>query len=101
MKKGKGKYLLTETFKDILPASILKRSKRGFEFPISKWLKSDLKFLLDEHLSKDRIERQGIFNTESIEELKSNLLSNRTDTSWQLWNLIVFQVWYDNFMTGS
>jgi asparagine synthase (glutamine-hydrolysing) len=90
----KGKYILLETFKDILPPILLNRPKWGFEIPISKWLKSDLKFLINEYLSKRKIEKQGIFNYEPIEKLNSDLLSNRSDTSWHLWNLIVFQAWY-------
>jgi asparagine synthase (glutamine-hydrolysing) len=93
----KGKYILLETFKDLLPPSLLKRPKRGFEIPISKWLKSDLRFLIDEYLPKEKIEKQQIFNFKTIEKLTSDLLSNRTDTSWHLWNLIVFQAWYSRY----
>jgi len=90
----KGKYILLETFKDILPPSLLKRKKWGFEIPISKWLKSDLKFLIDEYLSKEKLERQEIFDFKPVERLISDLFSNHADTSWHLWNLIVFQDWY-------
>lgn len=94
MRHGKGKYILLETFKDILPKSLLNRPKMGFEIPISKWLKTDLKFLIDDYLSKERIQRQKIFNYEPIEQLIHDLFSGHKDTSWQIWNLIVFQVWY-------
>jgi asparagine synthase (glutamine-hydrolysing) len=90
----KGKYILLETFKDILPPSLLKRKKWGFEIPISKWLKSDLRFLIDEYLSKEKLERHEIFDFKPVERLISDLFSNRADTSWHLWNLIVFQDWY-------
>jgi len=94
LKGKKGKYILLETFKDILPPILLKRQKWGFEIPISKWLKTDLKFLINEHLSKKKIERQEIFNFKPIEKLINDLFLNRSDTSWHLWNLIVFQAWY-------
>ena len=94
LKGKKGKYILLETFKDILPPILLKRQKWGFEIPICKWLKTDLKFLINEHLSKKKIERQEIFNFKPIEKLIIDLFLNRSDTSWHLWNLIVFQAWY-------
>ncbi|RZB30145.1 MAG: asparagine synthase (glutamine-hydrolysing) [Desulfobacteraceae bacterium Eth-SRB1] len=100
IKNGKGKYILLETFKDILPKSLHNRPKWGFEMPISKWLKSDLKYLIDEYLSRDLIVKQGIFDYNVIENMISNLISNHSDTSWQVWNLIVFQVWYSNYMEG-
>ncbi len=96
--KGKTKYLLKETFKDLLPPSLYGRPKAGFEIPISRWLKTDLKFLIEEYLAKDRISKQGIFDYEIIRPLIQNLMANKTDTSWMLWNLIVFQFWHENYL---
>jgi asparagine synthase (glutamine-hydrolysing) len=97
IRNGISKYILLETFKDILPRSLHNRSKWGFEMPISKWLKTDLRFLIDEYLSRDLIVQQGIFNYPVIGDLIDNLNANRVDTSWQIWNLIVFQVWYGQY----
>ena len=94
MKRGRGKYILLETFKHILPPSLHNRPKWGFEIPIGKWMKTDLKYLINEYLSRDLIQRQGIFNFDMIHPMVQNLMNNRIDTSWQLWNLIVFQNWY-------
>jgi len=94
LKGTKGKYILRETFKDILPPLLLNKPKWGFEIPISKWLKSELRFLINEYLSKKKIENQGIFNFKPIEKLIDDLFRDRSDTSWHLWNLIVFQAWY-------
>jgi len=100
IKNGKVKYILLETFKDILPRSLHNRPKWGFEMPVSKWLRSDLQYLIHEYLSREVIVKQGIFNYDVVEELVDRLISNRSDTSWQIWNLIVFQVWYSNYMVG-
>jgi asparagine synthase (glutamine-hydrolysing) len=97
LKNGKTKYILKETFKDLLPPSIYRRPKAGFEVPISRWLKNELKFLLDQYLAENRIKNQGIFDPEIVKELVGQHLSGKTDTSWMLWNLIVFQSWYENY----
>ena len=93
----KRKYILLETFKSILPPKIQSRPKWGFEIPISSWLKRDLRFLIDEYLSEEFIKNQQIFNYNYIHELVESHLNNRTDTSWHLWNLIVFGHWYRNY----
>jgi asparagine synthase (glutamine-hydrolysing) len=93
----KSKYILKETFKDILPASLYNRPKAGFEVPISRWLKTDLKFLIDQYLAEEKLRDQGIFDAEIVDGLIQKHLSNKTDTSWMLWNLIVFQNWYQNY----
>jgi asparagine synthase (glutamine-hydrolysing) len=97
IKNGKTKFILKETFKDLLPPSIYRRPKAGFEVPISRWLKNELKFLLDQYLAENRIHDQGIFDHKIIKQLVGQHLSGKTDTSWMLWNLIVFQSWYDNY----
>ena len=83
-----------ETFKDILPPMLHNRSKWGFEMPIGVWLRKELKFLIDDFLSRDFINKQGFFEYEVIDYLIKKHLSKKIDTSWQLWNLIVFQHWY-------
>ena len=96
--KGKNrKYILMETFKDLLPPSLHRRPKWGFEMPIGAWLRNELKFLIDEYLSEHLIRRQAFFNYEIIEGLINKHMNGRQDTSWHLWNLIVFQHWYKTY----
>ena len=98
IRKGKTKYIIRETFKNILPRCLHNRPKAGFEVPISRWLKTDLKFLLDQYLDKKKITRQELFNYPVIERLIGQQMSGKTDTSWMLWNLIVFQYWHEQYM---
>jgi asparagine synthase (glutamine-hydrolysing) len=97
LRNGKAKYIFLETFKDILPPSLHDRPKWGFEMPVSQWLKSDLRYLVEDHLSRKQIDDQGIFHYPAVEKLIGDLMSNRTDTSWQLWNLIAFQIWHARY----
>ncbi len=96
--RGRRKYILLETFKSLLPPSIQNRPKWGFEVPISVWLKKELRFLIDDYLSRRFIKDQGIFNYTAIEEMKHSYLHNKSDTSWQLWNLIVFGYWFKKYL---
>ena len=98
IRHGRGKYVFIETFKDLLPKSLHRRPKWGFEMPVSRWLKTDLHGLIDTYLSPERIRKQGIFNASVIGALVGNLMENRTDTSWQLWNLIAFQAWHESHL---
>ena len=97
LKGLKRKYILMETFKDILPPMLHNRPKWGFEMPIGSWLRKELKFLIYEFLSRDFINKQGSFEYEIIDCLIKKHLSKKMDTSWQLWNLIVFQHWYKRY----
>ncbi len=93
-----GKVILLEAFKDMLPPSLHRRPKWGFEMPIGAWLKHELRFLVDEYLRRDLIQRQGLFNYEMVLAMVDDHMRGRRDTSWQIWNLIVFQHWYDRYI---
>ena len=97
LRRGKTKHILLETFKAILPPAVHSRPKWGFEVPISIWLKKELRFLVDEYLSEGFIKRQQIFEHNAVRDLVESHLSNRRDTSWHIWNLIVFGHWYRKY----
>jgi asparagine synthase (glutamine-hydrolysing) len=89
------KRILQDAFRDVLPAKLYNRPKKGFEVPLLKWFRKEMKSLItDDLLSRKRIEEQGIFNYEEIEKLKRQLFSaNPGDIHARIWGLIVFQWW--------
>ncbi|MBL0329690.1 MAG: asparagine synthase (glutamine-hydrolyzing) [Bacteroidetes bacterium] len=90
------KKIVRDTFKDLLPPELLLRRKQGFEVPLLKWFKTDLKSMITNELLEDKfIEEQGIFNGEEIKRLKMQLFSNNpNDAVEKVWALIVFQYWW-------
>jgi asparagine synthase (glutamine-hydrolysing) len=93
------KIILKEAFKNDLPQEIFHRGKKGFEVPLLKWFKTDLKSLIvDDLLSEKLIEEQQIFNYNYIQSLIKKLFSsNPGDTVAKVWALIVFQTWYKKY----
>jgi asparagine synthase (glutamine-hydrolysing) len=99
--RGKRKYILIETFKNLLPPKIQTRPKWGFEVPISTWLKKELKPYVDRYLSDKPIRQQGIFNPSAVKNLIGLHMSGKREMGWQLWTLIVFGHWYDRYFSQS
>lgn len=94
------KKILQDAYKDILPARLYNRPKKGFEIPLRSWLVDTLfDRIEDEWLSPDHIERQNIFSVEAVSRLKEKLRSsNPGDSHIHVWNLIVFQSWFRRFI---
>lgn len=90
------KYILKETFKDILPRHIISAPKHGFGVPVGEWLKKELKNDLLELTERNFIKNQGLFQYDYIEKIIHEHLSGVNDFSFQLWTLFVFQKWYKN-----
>jgi asparagine synthase (glutamine-hydrolysing) len=93
-----GKRILLDAFADLLPPFLRHRPKWGFEMPIGVWLRKELRFLIDEYLDETQIEKQGFFEYDIIKKLVNDHMNEREDTSWMIWNLIVFQQWYKRCM---
>jgi len=96
---GIRKRILQDSFRDILPQELYNRPKKGFEVPLLKWFRSEMKpLIVDDLLSKRFIEDQGIFNYTEIEKLKRQLFSSSPkDVHAQIWGLVVFQHWWKKF----
>jgi len=94
------KRILQDTFQDVLPAELYNRPKKGFEVPLLKWFRNELKSLIvDDLLSEKNIREQGIFEYSEIEKLKRQLFSNNPqDVHARIWGLIVFQWWWRKYM---
>jgi asparagine synthase (glutamine-hydrolysing) len=96
LRGGVTKRVLKEACEGLLPPGHTRRPKAGFEIPISRWLRTDLGFLVDRYLSEDRIRDQGIFEADVVQDLVRSHRQAKTDTAWALWNLIVFQKWHES-----
>jgi asparagine synthase (glutamine-hydrolysing) len=100
--KGKsGKVILKEAMKDLLPHDILHRPKKGFGIPIAEWLKGRLNPLMHEMLDERRLREQGLFDTAYVNRLITEHESGKASHHKEVWTLLVFQLWSDNFLSKS
>lgn len=94
--KGKDrKIILKDAFKEYLPQELYTAKKHGFGVPMRGWISNELKPLLLKYSSKDFLEKQGLFNYESINAIIEEHTSNRKSRWSELWAFIVFQNWYE------
>lgn len=94
------KKILREAFYSDLPGEIFHRGKHGFEVPLLRWFRTGLRSLIeDELLSREFIDRQGLFSYEGILKLKNQLFSSHPgEIEARIWGLLVFQYWWKKYM---
>ena len=92
------KWLLREAMAGQLPDDIINRPKKGFGIPVARWLASDLRQMTQDYLSPVRLERQGIFNPAAVSKILTEHLERRRNNHKMLWTLLMFQLWWDNWM---
>jgi len=92
------KYLLKKAVENRLPEGITTRSKEGFSIPMKNWLRDELRPMMEEVLSPQRIREGGLFDSARIESLKSRHISGTANNAHQLWPLMMFQIWWDKYL---
>ena len=95
---GQTKYLLKRLVQDMLPPHIINRKKKGFGIPLTAWLSGPLRPLSEELLSGSSLAAHGLFNEREVTRLLREHHSGARDNRKELWNLMVFQLWYRRWM---
>lgn len=93
------KKILRDAFRPVLPAQLYTRPKQGFEVPLLKWFRTELRqTILDRWLNEDYIQGQQIFDPKVINNLRKKLFSaNPGEIHAQIWSIAVFQHWYEKY----
>jgi asparagine synthase (glutamine-hydrolysing) len=87
------KRVLIEALRDVLPADIGRRPKRGFSIPYKRWLQNQLAEMAGDICSRKTIADRGLIDP----NLASSLLqdpSARRWSAWPLpWSLLLLELW--------
>jgi len=95
------KYILKDVAKKWLPTEIVDRKKVGFDSPIGQWFKDELAGFLGSFMSRENIEKSGLFNPDSVQSLISAHMKGEKDYSLQLWSLLSVEVWYRMYIEDA
>lgn len=95
------KGLLRESIADLLPPALLKAPKRGFVIPLTLWLRTTLRPLVENLLAPKRLSSQGLLKPEFHERYVRPHLRGHADFTQIVWAAMMFQLWYVVFIEGS
>jgi asparagine synthase (glutamine-hydrolysing) len=92
------KYLLRKVLYSRVPRELIERPKMGFGIPVNRWLRNELRPLLDEYLNGERVRREGFLRPEGVDRVVREHLSGRRDHQYRLWALLVFAMWRERYL---
>lgn len=99
VREGETKYLLRQALYRLVPRKLIDRPKMGFGIPVNRWLRNELRPLLDEYLGPDRIRKEGFLLPAGVSRVVSEHLSGRRDHQYRLWALLVFALWRERYLS--
>lgn len=89
-----GKYILRKAVRGLVPDEVIERRKHGFQVPVAKWLRGDLReFACDLLLSK-RLADRGMLNPVRVRRLLDEHLDGKADWHGWIWKLLILELWH-------
>ena len=98
---GKKKHLLKKGLEPLLDHDLLYRKKAGFNVPKNVWLRGPLRELVGDVLAAPALARHGLLDARVVQRLVDEHQQRRADHSFAIWSVLIFQLWYDRFVSGN
>ena len=99
IKHGRSKHILKQAVGDLLPQQLVDRPKEGFLMPMNAWIRDYLYSFFDSILSESEIRKHGILCPKRVRELLMEHTIGRQNHGNRLWNLLLFQMWWNQYQS--
>lgn len=101
LKSGQTKILLKQIAAKQIPRECVYRQKEGFSIPIKHWLGTQFRPIMEDLLDTTKLKAEGLFNVNTINNLKKEHLKGKANHSHVIWSLMVFQAWKQRWLEAS
>ena len=99
IRDGERKYILKKLAEKVgVPRSVLYRRKQGFSLPLVHWFRTQSGAGLLDILLEPRTLQRGYFNGPAVEQRVREHRRGIRDRSWEIWHLLIFELWHRNFL---
>ena len=97
--KGLGtKTLLKKVAARLVPKEVIYRRKMGFGVPIGSWFRGEMKDFVRGVLLSEKSLKRGVVKPEILERYVNEHTTGERDHSFQLWTLLMLELWFQRFI---
>ncbi len=95
-----GKWVFKKAMEPYLPLEVIYRPKTGFGAPLRRWLRHELRPLVDDVLSSASIQRRGLFDADGVARLVRADREGRIDAAYTIFAVVCIELWCRAFIDG-
>lgn len=99
IRNGIVKDILKRAIGPLLPRGITERPKEGFVLPIFDWMAEKLKDYTFDILSRERLRKHQLLNTEAVGQILIDYYSGDRKNPAKVWNIMMFQLWWEKYFS--
>jgi asparagine synthase (glutamine-hydrolysing) len=92
------KYVLKRLAERHLPRDVVYRKKTGFAGPVRGWVQNELRPLIHDVLSRDRLRRRGVLDPDAVWRVIEDGWSGREDNALRIWAYLTFELWAETYL---
>jgi asparagine synthase (glutamine-hydrolysing) len=92
------KTLLKKVATRLVPKEVVYRRKMGFGVPIGNWFRGEMKDFVRSVLLSERSLKRGVVRPDMIERYVNEHITGARDHAFQLWTLMMLELWYQRFI---
>ena len=102
LRSSEPKYILKKLAERLgVPREVLYRKKQGFSMPLVHWFRQKSMPALLELLLEPKTIQRGYLNERGVRQLVLEHRDGIRDRSYELWHLLVFELWHRNFLEAA
>ena len=92
------KSLLKKVAARLVPKDVIYRRKMGFGVPVGRWFRGEMKDFVRGVLLSEKSLKRGIVRPEILERYVAEHTSGERDHAFQLWTLLMLELWFQRFI---
>jgi len=96
-----GKWIFKKAMESNLPRDVIYRPKTGFGVPLRRWLRNELRPLVEELLSPHSLRSRGLFDVAGVARLVTDDRTGRVDGTYTILSLMCIEIWCRRFLSFS
>lgn len=96
-----GKWVFKKAMESDLPRDVIYRPKTGFGAPLRRWLRRELRPLVEDVLSHETIMRRGLFDPDAVARMVRMDREGKIDAAYTIFALLCIELWCRIFLDRS
>ena len=98
MRRFETKSLLKKVAANLVPREVVYRRKMGFGVPIGAWFRGEMKDFVSDVLLSDASLQRNIIRPEMLRRYVGEHIRGEKDHAFQLWTLLMLELWFRRFI---
>ena len=95
------KWILKQTFGDLIPPAVISAKKKGFSIPLDDWFRNEHREYMSQVLLDSSTLARGYFRRQSVEAMIKEHTSGRWNHGNRIWALLYLELWQREFLDGT